>query len=88
MRLAVPTRWRSRRCRVMEQTGAPLNLRTAPNGQILGNLPNGVLVAIVRDQAVDAKGRLGLHQVAERRGYPRVGVPRIHRVFMKPPPNF
>lgn len=38
-------------CRVMDPTGTPLNLRTAPNGQILGNLANGVLVAVV-DQAV------------------------------------
>jgi hypothetical protein len=44
------------RCHVMDPTGTPLNLRTAPNGQILGNLPNGVLVAVV-DHAVDAKGK-------------------------------
>ena len=44
------------RCRVMDPTGTPLNLRTAPNGQIVGNLPNGVLVLVV-DHAVDAKGK-------------------------------
>ena len=44
------------RCRVMDPTGTPLNLRTAPNGQIIGNLANGVLVSVV-DQAVDAKGK-------------------------------
>jgi hypothetical protein len=44
------------RCRVMDPTGTPLNFWTAPNGQILGNLPNGVLVSVV-DRAVDAKGR-------------------------------
>ena len=44
------------RCRVMDPTGTPLNLRTAPNGQIMGNLPNGILVAVV-DQTVDAKGK-------------------------------
>jgi hypothetical protein len=38
-------------CRVMDPTGTPLNLRTAPNGQILGNLANGIVVAVL-DQAV------------------------------------
>jgi hypothetical protein len=44
------------RCRVMDPTGTPLNIRTAPNGQIVGNLPNGLLVSVV-DQTVDAKGK-------------------------------
>ena len=44
------------RCRVMDPTGTPLNLRTAPNGQIVGALPNGLLVSVL-DQAVDANGK-------------------------------
>ena len=44
------------RCRVMDPTSTPLNVRTAPNGRVLGNLPNGVLVSVV-DQAVDANGK-------------------------------
>jgi hypothetical protein len=44
------------RCRVMDPTGTPLNVRTAPNGQIVGALHNGLLVSVV-DQAVDANGR-------------------------------
>ncbi len=44
------------RCRVMDPTGTPLNVRTAPNGQIVGTLHNGLLVSVV-DQAVDANGR-------------------------------
>lgn len=44
------------RCRVMDPTGTPLNIRTAPSGGIVGALPNGVLVS-TRDSAVDQKGR-------------------------------
>jgi len=44
------------RCRVMDPTGTPLNVRAAPNGQIVATLPNGVLVSI-RDIADDANGK-------------------------------
>jgi hypothetical protein len=44
------------RCRVMDPTGTPLNLRTAPYGRIIGTLPNGVLVSVI-DRSVDANGR-------------------------------
>ena len=44
------------RCRVMDPTSTPLNVRTAPNGPILGKLPNGILVSVV-DHAVDANGK-------------------------------
>jgi len=44
------------RCRVMDPTGTPLNVRTAPNGPIVGALPNGLLVSVV-DRAVDANGK-------------------------------
>jgi hypothetical protein len=41
------------RCRVMDPTGTPLNLRTAPNGVIVGKLDNGLLVKIVDTQKDD-----------------------------------
>jgi hypothetical protein len=44
------------RCRVMDPTGTPLNVRAVPNGAIVGALPNGVLVSI-REMADDANGK-------------------------------
>jgi uncharacterized protein YraI len=44
------------RCKVMDPTGTPLNVRSSPQGNIVGALPNGVLVSIV-DSAVDANGK-------------------------------
>jgi hypothetical protein len=44
------------RCRVMDPTGTPLNIRTAPNGAIVGAAPNGLLVS-VRDTAPDQGGK-------------------------------
>jgi hypothetical protein len=44
------------RCRVMDPTGTPLNVRATPNGQIIGSLPNGLLVTIL-DVATDNRGR-------------------------------
>ena len=44
------------RCRVMDPTGTPLNLRAVPNGPILGALPNGLLVGVVK-LAGDANGK-------------------------------
>ena len=40
----------------MDPTGTPLNVRTAPNGQIVGALPNGLLVSII-DNARDGAGK-------------------------------
>ena len=44
------------RCRVMDPTGTPLNIRTSPNGSIIGTLPNGLLVS-VSDITRDGRGR-------------------------------
>jgi len=44
------------RCRVMDPTGTPLNVRTGPGGAVVSNLPNGFLVSIV-DIARDNRGR-------------------------------
>lgn len=41
------------RCRVMDPTGTPLNIRETPGGRVVGTLPNGMLVAhseTVRDR--------------------------------------
>lgn len=35
------------RCKVMDPTGTPLNVRTEPNGRVVEVLPNGVLVSII-----------------------------------------
>jgi hypothetical protein len=44
------------RCRVMDPTGTPLNVRAGPNMRVIGSLPNGVLVSII-DQTRDRQGR-------------------------------
>jgi len=44
------------RCRVVDPTGTPLNVRSTPNGPITGTLPNGLLVSI-RDVTTDNRGR-------------------------------
>ncbi len=35
------------RCRVMDPTGTPLNVRAAPNGSVVGQLRNGRLVTVL-----------------------------------------
>lgn len=54
--LSVPASAQSLRCRIMDPTGTPLNLRDAPYGQIVGKLPNGMLVRRGR-QTVDRNER-------------------------------
>lgn len=44
------------RCRVMDPTGTPLNVRASPGGQVVGNLPNGFLVSIISIRS-DGGGR-------------------------------
>jgi S1-C subfamily serine protease len=44
------------RCRVMDPTGTPLNVRTAPNGHMVGTLSNGTLVKIL-DRPSNVRGR-------------------------------
>lgn len=46
----------SQRCRVMDPTGTPLNLRDSPNGDVIGQLRNGLLVTRLR-VAEDERGR-------------------------------
>jgi uncharacterized protein len=42
-------------CRVADPTSTPLNVRTSPNGRIVGTLGNGMSVAIL-DRMTDRKG--------------------------------
>jgi hypothetical protein len=44
------------RCKVMDPTGTPLNIRTAPNGAVVGQASNGALVSVI-DRATDGRGR-------------------------------
>ena len=44
------------RCRVTDPTTTPLNIRSAPNGRIVGNVANDVLVS-VHGTATDANGK-------------------------------
>jgi hypothetical protein len=43
-------------CQVMDPTGTPLNIRTSPNGHIVGTLNNGVLVSVL-ERSSDNRGR-------------------------------
>jgi hypothetical protein len=56
-------------CRVMDPTGAPLNVRVAPNGRIVATLNNGLLVAVV-DTRDDANGRPWAFIVRASDGHP------------------
>ncbi len=44
------------RCKVMDPTGTPLNLRAAPDGKIVGTLSNGAFVSVVKE-GVGADGK-------------------------------
>jgi Bacterial SH3 domain len=47
-------------CRVDDPTGTPLNVRTTPNGRIVGALANGDFVSLL-DRASDTRGRLWVY---------------------------
>jgi hypothetical protein len=36
------------RCKVTDPTGTPLNVRSKPNGKIIGTLANGTLVSVMK----------------------------------------
>jgi hypothetical protein len=44
------------RCKVTDPTGMPLNMRTKPNGKIIGTLANNTYVSIL-EHAPDANGK-------------------------------
>lgn len=45
------------RCKVTDPTGTPLNVRVAPQGKVVGKLPNGAQVQMI-ETGNDAGGRL------------------------------
>lgn len=51
-----PAEAQSARCRVMDPTGTPLNVRDAPNGDVVGRVRNGTLVTRLRT-GHDERGR-------------------------------
>ena len=53
--LAFPALAQSR-CKVMDPTGTPLNIRAAPNGEVIGVAANGAMVSIIGN-ARDNRGR-------------------------------
>jgi hypothetical protein len=57
---AVSTASAQARCRVMDPTGTPLNVRASPGGRVIGNLPNGLLVSIMSVRR-DGGGRPWAH---------------------------
>ena len=57
------------RCRVMDPTGTSLNLRTGPNGRIIGTLPNGALVSVI-DRTTDANGKPWVYIASLETGRP------------------
>ena len=57
------------RCRVVDPTGTPLNVRTAPNGAIMGTLTNGMLVSVL-DRSVDAGGKPWVYVASRTTGAP------------------
>jgi hypothetical protein len=57
------------RCRVLDPTETPLNVRTSPNGPVIGTLPNGILVSVV-DHTADDRGRPWVYVVTYDGGHP------------------
>lgn len=43
-------------CHASDPTGTPLNVRSAPNGQVIGKLRNGDYIFVL-DWVLDSKGR-------------------------------
>jgi hypothetical protein len=57
------------RCRVVDPTGTPLNLRAAPNGPIVGTLDNGMLVTVLAGM-VGPNGKPWVHVASFETGAP------------------
>lgn len=57
------------RCRIADPTGTPLNVRSGPYGEILGQVRNGTPVRIEAD-AIDGKGKPWAYVVAMEGGQP------------------
>lgn len=59
----------SSRCRVMDPTGTPLNVRDRPNGEVMGQVRNGTLVERQRI-ASDERGRPWAYIIDRNSGEP------------------
>lgn len=53
---ALPATAMAQTCKVTDPTNTPLNVRSAPNGKIIGKVKNGTVV-YATDYATDSKGR-------------------------------
>ncbi|KAF0121121.1 MAG: SH3 domain-containing protein [Xanthobacteraceae bacterium] len=67
--LATDAEAQSTRCRVMDPTGTPLNVRDSPNGVVIGRIRNGTLVTRVRSSE-DERGRPWSYVVDRSSGEP------------------
>lgn len=56
-------------CSVADPTGTPLNLRETPNGDIIGTLPNGLIVEVLEEQRFGSKIWLRVAVDAAPRGW-------------------
>jgi len=54
------------RCSVTDPTGTPLNIRAAPQGQVIATIENGILVSII-ESSTDAKGKSWAHVADKNR---------------------
>ena len=56
--LALTTQAAASNCRVADPTGTPLNIRTAPNGQVVATARNGALIQVYdNNDKFDNQGR-------------------------------
>lgn len=68
--MALPTSAQAQsRCRVMDPTGTPLNVRTAPMGRVVATIENGYLVSIL-DQTRDRQGKPWVYVARRADGEP------------------
>lgn len=56
-------------CTVVDPTGTPLNVRTGPNGKIIGNLKRGAKVEFLEHKEQDGKRWALVSRYAEAWGY-------------------
>jgi hypothetical protein len=61
--------WAQPACHILDPTGTPLNVRTAPNGTILSTVPNGLLVSVI-DRASDHAGKRWVYVADTASGRP------------------
>ncbi len=56
-------------CTIADPTGTPLNVRDAPNGAIVGTLPNGFLVEPIEERRLGSKTWLRVAVDGSPRGW-------------------